>query len=121
MVDLKTKYLGLELKNPLVASASPLSKKVETVQALEAAGISAVVMYSLFEEQIIRDSLKLNKDIERTQFVSPESLDFFPDFGQYSIGPESYIDHLKKVKESVNIPVIGSLNGISIICPRISN
>jgi len=113
MVDLKTKYLGFELKNPLVASASPLTKKVETVQALEAAGISAVVMYSLFEEQIIRDSLKLNEDIERTQFVHPESLDFFPDFGQYSIGPESYIDHLKKVKESVNIPVIGSLNGVS--------
>jgi dihydroorotate dehydrogenase (fumarate) len=113
MPDLKTTYLGLELKNPLVASASPLSEKVETVQQLQEAGVSAVVMYSLFEEQIIRDSLKLQKDIERTLFVHPESLDFFPDFGQYSIGPENYLQHLKKVKESVSIPVIGSLNGVS--------
>jgi dihydroorotate dehydrogenase (fumarate) len=113
MVDLKTTYLGLKLKNPLVASASPLSQKVETVQALEEAGISAVVMYSLFEEQIIRDSMKLQEDIERTQFVHPESIDFFPDYGQYSIGPESYINHLEKVKKAVNIPVIGSLNGVS--------
>lgn len=113
MVDLKTTYLGLELMNPLVASASPLSQKVETVQALEEAGISAVVMYSLFEEQIIRDSMKLQEDIERTQFVHAESIDFFPDYGQYSIGPESYINHLEKVKKAVNIPVIGSLNGIS--------
>ena len=113
MVDLKTTYLGLELKNPLVASASPLSEKVETVQTLEAAGISAVVMYSLFEEQIIRESLKFQEDIERTQFVHPESIDFFPDVGKYSLGPENYIKHLQTVKESIQIPVIGSLNGVS--------
>jgi len=113
MVDLKTTYLGLELKNPLVASASPLSKEVESAKALEEAGIAAIVMYSLFEEQIIRESLKLQEDIERTLFVSPESLDFFPDFGQYSIGPDRYIEHLQKIKEAVNVPVIGSLNGVS--------
>ena len=113
MIDLKTTYLGLELKNPLVASASPLSKDVESAKALEDAGISALVMYSLFEEQIIQESLKLQEDIEQTLFVSPESLDFFPDYGQYSIGPERYVEHLQKVKEAVSIPVIGSLNGIS--------
>jgi dihydroorotate dehydrogenase (fumarate) len=113
MVDLTTTYLGLNLKNPIVASSSPLSQKVETIQALEAAGVSAVVMYSLFEEQIIRDSLKLQEDIERTKYVHPESLDFFPDYGQYSIGPDNYINHVKNVKKSVKIPVIGSLNGVS--------
>lgn len=113
MVDLKTTYLGLELKNPLVASASPLSKNIDTAQALEDAGISALVMYSLFEEQILRDSLKLHEDLESTKFVHAESLDFFPDYGQYSIGPDTYINHLRMVKESLNIPVIGSLNGVS--------
>jgi dihydroorotate dehydrogenase (fumarate) len=113
MVDLNTNYLGLTLKNPIVAASSPLSQKVKTVKKLEKAGVSAVVMHSLFEEQIIREGHKLHEDIESTLFVHPESLDFFPDYGQYSIGPEKYLEHLKKVKEAVDIPVIGSLNGIS--------
>jgi dihydroorotate dehydrogenase (fumarate) len=113
MVDLKTSYLGLTLKNPLVASASPLSQKVSTVQQMEAAGVSAVVMYSLFEEQIIQESLKLQEDLTRGAHQFAEALTYLPEYGQYSIGPESYIQHLAKVKKSVGIPVIGSLNGVS--------
>jgi dihydroorotate dehydrogenase (fumarate) len=113
MVDLTTSYLGLTLKNPLVASSSPLSQKVESVQALEAAGASAVVVYSLFEEQIIHDSLKLHYDLERGSHSYAEALDYFPSVGRYSIGANDYIDHLRKLKAAVQIPVIGSLNGVS--------
>jgi len=113
MVDLKTTYLGLELKNPLVASASPLSEKVETVQELEAAGISAVVMYSLFEEQIIRESLELDHFLTQGTELFAEALTYLPDLGRYSIGPDTYVEQLKKLKQAVDIPVIGSLNGVS--------
>lgn len=113
MVDLTTTYLGLNLKNPVVASSSPFTQKVDTVQQLERAGVSAVVMYSLFEEQIIQESLKLHRDLERGTQTFAEALDYLPTFGQYSIGPETYLDHLRKIKRSVNIPVIGSLNGAS--------
>ncbi len=113
MVDLKTTYLGLELKNPLVASASPLSEKVENVQKLEEAGVSAVVMYSLFEEQIIKDSLELDHFLTVNKHKYAESLDYLPDLGRYTIGPDAYVEHLKNVKNAVDIPVIGSLNGVS--------
>lgn len=119
MVDLKTSYLGLALKNPLVASASPLSQKVETALRLEEAGVSAIVMYSLFEEQIIQDSLKLDRDLTRGTESYAEALTYLPDLSeyshlrQYSIGPESYVEHLFKLKQALSIPVIGSLNGLS--------
>jgi len=113
MVDLKTTYLGLGLKNPLVASASPLSDKVETVQALEAAGISAVVMYSLFEEQIIRESQELDHFLNAGTESFAESLTYLPEMGRYSLGPEVYVEQVKALKAAVNIPVIGSLNGVS--------
>ncbi len=113
MAELKTKYLGLDLKNPLVASASPLSRKVETAVALEKEGVSAIVMYSLFEEQIIQESFKLDRDLTRGTDTYAEGLDFFPQTGDYSSGPEKYIDHLANVKQAVNIPVIGSLNGVT--------
>ncbi len=113
MVDLKTTYLGLELKNPLVASASPLSEKVETVQALEAAGVSAVVMYSLFEEQIIHESLELDHYLSKDTHSFAEALTHLPEMGRYSLGPEVYIEQVKALKAAVSIPVIGSLNGVS--------
>lgn len=113
MVDLSTSYLGLSLKNPLVASSSPLMQKTETVQQLEEAGVSAVVMYSLFEEQIINESLKLHRDLERGTESFAEALTYLPDYGQYSIGPEVYVRHLTRIKEAVKIPVIGSLNGVT--------
>ncbi|MFC1997006.1 dihydroorotate dehydrogenase-like protein [Chloroflexota bacterium] len=113
MVDLKTTYLGLTLKNPLVASASPLSEKVETVAALEAAGISAVVMYSLFEEQIIRESQELDHFLNAGIESYAESITYLPEMGRYSLGPEAYIEQVKALKSAVNIPIIGSLNGVS--------
>ena len=113
MADLSTTYLGLNLKNPLVASASPLSKQVETARQLDQAGVSAIVMHSLFEEQIIQDSLKLHRDLERGSYSYAEALGQLPDYGMYSIGPESYLEHLRRVKQSVSVPVIGSLNGVS--------
>ena len=113
MVDLKTTYLGLELKNPLVASASPLSEKVETAQALEAAGISAMVMYSLFEEQIIRESQELDHFLNAGIESFAESITYLPEMGRYNLGPEAYIEQLRALKAAINIPVIGSLNGVS--------
>jgi dihydroorotate dehydrogenase (fumarate) len=113
MVDLTTSYLGLSLKNPLVASSSPLSEKLEKVQALEKAGVAGVIMYSLFEEQIIRESIKLHEDLMRGSYSSPEALTYIPEIGRYSLGPDRYIEHLSRVKEAVSIPVIGSLNGVS--------
>ena len=113
MIDLKTKYLGLELKNPLVASASALSKKTSTVKKMEDAGISAVVMYSLFEEQINHDSLAFNYYMERGTDRFAESLDYFPDLERYNVGPDQYLEQIQRNKQAVDIPVIGSLNGVS--------
>jgi dihydroorotate dehydrogenase (fumarate) len=113
MVDLRTTYLGLQLKNPLVASSSPLSKKVDTVKQLEDAGVSAVVMYSLFEEQIEHESLALDHFLNQGTETYAESLTYFPDLEHYNVGPEDYLELIHKIKSSVEIPVIGSLNGIS--------
>ena len=113
MIDLSTTYLGLELKNPLVASASPLSKKVENAKKLEEAGVSAIVMYSLFEEQIIHDSLELDHYLTRGTNSFAEALTYLPDLGTYNMGPERYLDHLSGLKKAVSVPVIGSLNGVS--------
>ncbi len=113
MVDLSTTYLGLQLKNPLVASASPLSKKIDSVRRLEDAGISAVVMYSLFEEQITHESLELDHFLNQGTYSNPEAQTHFPDMESYNIGPEKYLELIQKIKQAVSIPVIGSLNGIS--------
>ena len=113
MVDLSTTYLGLQLKNPLVASASPLSKKVESVQKMEEAGISAVVMYSLFEEQIIHESRALDHYLNLGTYTYAEALTYFPEMEHYNIGPESYLELIGKLKKAVQIPIIGSLNGVS--------
>lgn len=113
MVDLKTTYLGLNLKNPLIASSSPLTQKLDTAIQLEEAGVSAIVLHSLFEEQIRMESLTLHEDLSRGTDSFAEALDYFPKFGEYSIGPDKYINNLNTIKKSMNIPVLGSLNGIS--------
>lgn len=113
MVDLTTNYLGLELKNPLVASSSPLSKKVDSARRLEDAGVSAIVMYSLFEEQIIHESLELDYYLTRGTEHFAEALTYLPDVGNYSVGPDTYVENLYRIKQAVGIPVIGSLNGVS--------
>jgi dihydroorotate dehydrogenase (fumarate) len=113
MVDLSTTYLGLALKNPLIASASPLSKHVEKVQQLEAAGIAAVVLHSLFEEQIIHESLELDHFLSRSKDFSSEASSYLPDTGEYSLLPDKYLEHLRKLKKTMRVPLIGSLNGVS--------
>jgi len=113
MPDLTTTYLGLRLKNPLVASASPLSKKVELVQRMEEAGAAAVVLYSLFEEQITHESRALDHYLTHGTESYAEALSYFPDLDRYNLEPESYLEHVQRVKRAVAIPVIGSLNGVS--------
>jgi dihydroorotate dehydrogenase (fumarate) len=113
MCDLSTSYLGLPLRNPLVASASPLSKKVDLVRRLEDAGAAAVVLYSLFEEQIEHESRELDHYLSRGSETYSEALTYFPDLSRYNVGSEGYVEHLHQVKQAVAIPVIGSLNGVS--------
>ncbi len=113
MADLTTTYLGLNLKNPLVVSASPLSKKVETVKALEDAGAAAVVLYSLFEEQILYESKSLDYFLDYGSETYAEALSYFPDLEYYNVGGEGYLRHIERLKKSVSIPIIASLNGFT--------
>jgi dihydroorotate dehydrogenase (fumarate) len=113
MTDLSTTYLGFRLKNPVVASASPLSMKIDRVKKLEEAGIGAIVMYSLFEEQIIHESLELHHYLSRGTNTYPEALTYLPDGGMYGVSPEKYLNQVAGLKKAVNVPVIGSLNGVS--------
>ena len=113
MTDLSTTYLGLRLKNPLVASASPLSKRLERARKLEDEGLAAIVMYSLFEEQIIHESLELDHYLSRGTDTYPEALSYLPDGGLYSISPDKYLNQVTALKKALSIPVMGSLNGVS--------
>ena len=113
MTDLSTTYLGLKLKNPLVASASPLSKKLEKAKKLEEAGISAIVMYSLFEEQILHETLELDHYLTRGTESFAEAITYLPDGGLYAVTPEKYLTQLTAMTKALSIPVIGSLNGVS--------
>src|SRR5512139_1559809 len=112
-MDLSTTYLGLKLKNPVVPSASPLSRTLESMKRLEDAGASAIVMYSLFEEQIAHDSAELSHYLSYGTESFAESLTYFPEVGEYNLGPAEYVELVRKAKESLSIPVIGSLNGIT--------
>ena len=113
MLDLSTTYLGLKLKNPLVASAGPLAKDIGHILHMEEAGISAVVLHSLFEEQITLESDSLDRHLSAGAESYAEAVTYFPDLTSYNIGPEGYIEHIRKAKQAVDIPVIGSLNGVS--------
>jgi dihydroorotate dehydrogenase (fumarate) len=113
MPDLSTTYLGLNLKSPLVVSAGPLCKDIGNVLRMEDAGASAVVLHSLFEEQITLESQDLDRNLSAGAESFAESLSYFPDMGSFQIGPEGYIEHIRKAKAAVDIPVIGSLNGVS--------
>lgn len=112
-MDLSTNYMGLELVSPLVASASPLSRRIDSAKRLEEAGVGAIVMYSLFEEQIVYDSLALDYFMNRGTESFPESLTYLPEMDGYNIGPDIYVAHLHDLKRALQIPVIGSLNGVS--------
>jgi dihydroorotate dehydrogenase (fumarate) len=113
MSDLSTRYLGLNLKSPLLASASPLCESVDNIRRLEDHGLAAAVLPSLFEEQLELESLGLDSDLARGSDSFPESANFFPDLQTYNLGPDGYLELIRHAKEAVNIPVIASINGIS--------
>lgn len=112
-MDLSTTYMGLKLKNPVVPAASPLSYDLANIKRMEDAGAAAVVMYSLFEEQINQESQELFYYTTQGTESFAESLTYFPEPDTYNLGPDEYLEHIRKAKESVGIPVIASLNGIS--------
>jgi dihydroorotate dehydrogenase (fumarate) len=105
--------MGLTLKNPVVPSASPLSKKLSGIRQMEDAGAAAITMYSLFEEQIDIEALAQHNFLEETVFMSAEATSYFPKAADFSRGPDAYLDHIRQAKEAVGIPVIGSLNGVT--------
>jgi dihydroorotate dehydrogenase (fumarate) len=113
MSNLATRYLGLALKSPLVASASPVCESVANIRELEDAGIGAVVLPSLFEEQLELESNALDEDLSRGADSFPESQTVLPDLHTYNLGPEGYLDLIDAAKAAVDIPVIASLNGVS--------
>jgi dihydroorotate dehydrogenase (fumarate) len=113
-MSLTTNYLGLVLRNPIVASSSPLSQTVDSIRRLEDAGCSAIVMYSLFEEQITFDSLYIDHYLRNQTNSFAESLSYFPEMDSYNVWPDEYLNLIRRAKEAVDIPIIGSLNGVSI-------
>ncbi len=113
MPDLTTRYLGLTLRNPLVASASPLCESVDNIRRMQDAGVAAVVLHSLFEEQINLESQHLDRYLSHGTESYAEALTYFPDAQAYRIGPEAYLEHIRSAKAAVDIPVIASLNGVS--------
>jgi dihydroorotate dehydrogenase (fumarate) len=113
MPDLSTTYLGLNLKNPLVVSPSPLCEEIGNLVQMEDAGAAAVVLHSLFEEQILIESQALDQGLSLGVESFAESLSYFPDMTAYNLGPEGYLEHIRKAKQAVNIPVIASLNGVT--------
>jgi dihydroorotate dehydrogenase (fumarate) len=112
-MNLTTNYLGLKLRTPLVPAASPLSENIDDIKKMEDAGASAVVLYSLFEEQLRQDRAELNQSMEQGTESFAEALTYFPEPESYNLGPEEYLKHIAQAKKSVRIPVIASLNGSS--------
>lgn len=113
MADLSTRYLGMTLRTPLVASASPLSKDIASIKRLEDAGAAAVVLYSLFEEQLELEQLELHHHLTHGTDSFAEALTYIPEPLNFNLGPEGYLEHIRKAKEAVGIPIIANLNGSS--------
>jgi dihydroorotate dehydrogenase (fumarate) len=113
-MDLTTTYLGLQLRNPLIVAASPFSAKLDTAKELEARGAAALVMYSLFEEQILHESRELDAYLTQGTESFAEALTYFPEPDHYeNANGEEYLDQIRRLKQAVSIPVIASLNGVS--------
>src|SRR4026209_1176868 len=112
-MSLTTNYLGLPLKNPIIVSSSPLSHSVDSIRRLEDAGAAAVVMYSMFEEQITLNSFYVDNYLTTGTDSSAESATYFPEMDSYNVSPDEYMNLISRAKEAVDIPIIGSLNGIS--------
>ncbi len=113
MTDLSTRYLGLDLASPLVMSAGPLGEHLDTIRRAEDAGAAAVVLPSLFEEQMTIESHYLDHHLSQGTHSFAEALTYFPDMTDYNLGPDGYLEHVRRAKAAVDIPVIGSLNGVS--------
>ncbi len=113
-MDLTTRYLGMNLRTPLVPSASPLSDETDNIKRMEDAGASAVVMHSLFQEQVENELEAIQNHLAYATDSFPESLTFFPKPSEFITGPEEYLNQIRKAKEAVRIPVIASLNGVAI-------
>ena len=112
-MNLSTSFLGFQLPHPLMAGASPMVDDLDTVKRLEDAGVSAIVMHSLFEEQITREQLGTILDMEIHSANSAEALSYFPEPSEFRLGPENYLDQIRRIKAAVAVPVIASLNGVS--------
>jgi dihydroorotate dehydrogenase (fumarate) len=113
-MDITTNYLGLRLRSPLVVSASPLSEDIDNIKRMEDAGAAAVVLHSLFEEQLRQDRLELNRNLEAGTNSFAEALTYFPEPEAYHLGPEEYLKHIAAAKKATRIPIIASLNGSSV-------
>lgn len=113
-MDLSTNYMGMKLSNPLVVAACPLSRQVANIKKMEDAGAAAVVLFSLFEEEIRHEALELDHYLNYGTNSFAEALDYFPEHEQYAIGPESYLEHIRQAKEAVDMPIIGSINGTTM-------
>jgi dihydroorotate dehydrogenase (fumarate) len=113
-MDLRTRYLGLDLESPFMPGASPLVDDLDTVRRLEDAGAAAIVMHSLFEEQIQKEELGTFANTESHSQSFAEALSYFPSGDAYALGPSEYIEQLRRIKAAVRVPVIASLNGTSI-------
>ncbi len=111
MIDFSTQYLGLKLSGPIVVSSTPLSESLDNVRRMEDAGAAAIVLTSLFEEQLALESRALDDDLSRGIDSFAESLDFLPEQGDYRMTHEVYLEHLRRVKSAVGIPILASLNG----------
>ncbi|MGO9123646.1 MAG: dihydroorotate dehydrogenase-like protein [Terriglobales bacterium] len=114
MIDLSTTYLGLQLRTPMVASASPLSQEIDGIRRLEDAGASAVVLYSLFEEQLRQESFELEHHLAAGTDSFAEAATFFPQSNEFRVGPEGYLKHINRAKKAVSVPIIASLNGTTV-------
>ena len=130
MPDLTTNYLGLNLRTPLVASASPLSQELDSIRHLEDAGASAVVLYSLFEEQLRQESLELDFYLSEGTESFAESLSYFPQPSEFHLGPDAYLDHIRKAKTAVKrempllsapsfLPAFDNPNPLLPNCPQL--
>ena len=114
MIDLTTDYLGMKLRSPLVPSASPLSQELGNIKRMEDAGAAAIVLHSLFEEQIRHEKFELHHNLTQGTDSFAEALSYFPEPESFHFSPDAYLNHIRRAKEAVSIPIIASLNGTSL-------